>query len=733
MPLQHTNKVDLSKRFVTEGLLAGVCLMLLLVWVEHLGLFLFGAGMQHWVTTFSLPLWLLPGLAGLLLGLLVYAAREANRIRGGHARLAGFLLHMHKHLDAEGPFAQRMQHVLQDLCAQSKSIECARAILISRTEFSVVANRQKPYAQEPDAAGCGEAAWSVVSVSGGDGTDVRDEKHSACCESLWAYLSTEEAAAGQILVTGVCQSYSANPTQTLPHGHCFIPLLSHGVVEGALAMETEAHVQLHAVTREVLGMLGAALGGELAQERLRQQMHRLAHFDLLTGLLNRTQLLERLQQAFVATQSSRQWGAALLLDLDHFNPINDLYGYAAGDFFLRSMGQRFGVGLRKRDTVARYGGDEFVIVLEDLGLTQEAALRAVERVVQKLRLLASDLVKLPGGDASVSVSMGIALFPTPDQAGAEEILRQADIALHRSKESGRDGVSIFTAAMATDLRRRRAYDQPLRGALARNEFSLAMQAKCNAQGRIQGAEVLLRWEHPGLGPVAPDIFIPLAEESGAILEIGEWVLRQSCILLAQTAHLSQQYALSVNVSPRQLRQPGFASIVRNILEETGAPAPRLTLEVTEGQFLSRIDNVVQVLEEVRALGVRISIDDFGTGYSCLFYLQKLPLDELKIDRSFVQSAPKDANHAVLIDAILSITSQLGLDVVAEGVETRAQLEFLAARGCTRFQGFYFGQPQPVLEFLTALHSHNGDRQHETEMGLLAFRPLRADKADVRRQ
>lgn len=732
MPLQRNNKIVLSKRFVGEGLLAGLCLMLLLVGVEWMGLSWAGVGGQNWASISSAEFWMLPGLAGFLLAVLVYALREVNRVRGGHARLARFLLHMHRHLDEEGSFASRMQRVLQDLCVQSKAIPCTRAILIGRTEWPAGGNRQDPDAAQSDSSGCSEATWSVVGMANGGGTDAHDAEHTACCESLNAYLSSAAAAAGQILVTGVCPALSGNSARPTPHGHCLIPLLSHGVLEGALDMETEVQVHVHAVTRDVLDMLGAALGRELAQERMRLQMQWLEHFDPLTGLWNRAQLMERLQQAFLAAQGCRQWGAAVLLDLDHFNPINDLYGYAAGDFFLRTIGQRLSVGLRKRDTVARYGGDEFVVVLEDLGLTQEAALRAVERVVQKLRLLASDLVKLPGGDASVSVSLGIALFPTPDQAGAEEILRQADIALHRSKESGRDGMSIFTKEMATDLRRRRAFDQPLRGALARNEFSLAMQAKCNAQGGIRGAEVLLRWEHPGLGPVAPDIFIPLAEESGAILEIGEWVLRQSCILLAQTAHLSQQYSLSVNVSPRQVRQPGFAALVRRILEETGAPAGRLTLEVTEGQFLSRMDSVVQVLEEVRALGVRISIDDFGTGYSCLFYLQTLPLDELKIDRSFVQSAPKDANHAVLIDAILSITAQLGLEVVAEGVETKAQLEFLAARGCTRFQGFYFGQPQPVLEFLANLQSHEGPMPSPVEPGLLAFPQVRADKADVRR-
>jgi diguanylate cyclase (GGDEF)-like protein len=732
MPLDYTGKLAGSARFVAEGLLAGLCLAIGLLWSERHGDWAIGLGTEYGSAVAAMIFWCVPILTGVLLGLAIFALRELRRRLGVRARLAKFLLHMHRHLDAEGSFADRIQRVLQDLCAQYKSMVCMRAVLVGRAEEDAAAGMtQTPLANAAAASAAATGRWSVINASGGGELVEPGAQHTACCESLWEFLASPEAAAGQVRMTGVCHAISANATRAVLHRHCFVPLLCHGTLEGALVMEIEPSARLSGQAREALQVLGAALGGELAQERLRRRMQQLARYDALTGLQNRTQLLERLQQAFVAAQSSRQWGAAILLDLDHFNPINDLYGYAAGDWFLRTIGQRLGTGLRRRDTVARYGGDEFVVVLEDLGLTQEAAMRAVERVVQKLRLLTSDLVKLPAGDVSVSSSLGVALFPTPEQTGAEEVLRQADIALYRSKESGRDGVSIFTATMATDLRRRRAFDQPLRSALAKNEFFLVMQAKCNAQGRIQGAEVLLRWEHPGLGPVSPEVFIPLAEESGAILGIGEWVLRQSCILLAQTAHLNQQYSLSVNVSPRQLRQPGFAALVRSILEETGAPATRLTLEVTEGQFLSRIDNIVQVLEEVRSLGVRISIDDFGTGYSCLFYLQKLPLDELKIDQSFVQAAPKDASHAVLVDAILSITRQLGLDVVAEGVETKAQLEFLAARGCTRFQGFYFGQPQPVLEFLTALHSQNGEAPVAAGPGLLTFPQPRADKADVR--
>ena len=449
---------------------------------------------------------------------------------------------------------------------------------------------------------------------------------------------------------------------------------------------------------------------QLAATQARCDAEHLEFYDQLTGLPNRSMLLDRLHAAFQNTEKSRQYGAFLLLDLDHFKPINDLHGHPVGDEFLRVIGQRLVGGLRSRDTVGRYAGDEFGILLEDMGANPEIAARAAERVAEKVRSLIAKPVTLPDCRSEVSASLGISIFPSSSQINAHEVLRQADIALYRSKEVGRDCVTVFEAAMSSELREKRAYDQPLRGALERREFSLQLQARNNADGLRQGAEVLLRWEHPELGHIPPEIFIPLAEESGAILALGEWVLRQSCILLAQiallpqVAHLASDYSLSVNVSPRQLRQPGFVAMLRNILEETDAPPARLILEVTESQFLSNMDHVISTLKELRSLGVRISIDDFGTGYSSLFYLQKLPLDELKIDQSFIQSASHEPSHAVLIDTILTLSRQLGLAVVAEGIETKEQLDFLVDRGCTLFQGYYFGQPQPVAEFLATLDS-----------------------------
>ncbi len=560
------------------------------------------------------------------------------------------------------------------------------------------------------------------------GWNMASKRMSKIFPSFWWMLCS--VLTGAIFV-GVVYRIQSHPILGMSHaqahwlvaGFAGILLCGAGILGERVFRMRRDHIQL---SEQVLD-------SQVAAERAREEAERLAFYDPLTGLPNRRLLLDRLQQAFTDAQGSRQWGAAIVLDLDHFKPINDIHGHAAGDDLLRTVGQRLASGLRRRDTVGRYGGDEFVILLENIGSNREVALRAVERVAQKARLLVSRTVMLSGGPASISASLGIALFPAPDQANAQEVLRQADIALSRSKEMGCDGTCVFEATMALELRKRRAFDHPLRGALERQEFSLYLQAKNDAHGQVKGAEVLLRWEHPELGRVAPEIFIPLAEESGAILALGEWVLRQSCILLAQTAHLGMEYSLSVNVSPRQLRQPGFVAMLRALLQETEAPAFRLTLEVTEGQFLSNTEHVVTVLKELREMGVRISIDDFGTGYSCLFYLQKLPLDEIKIDQSFIQSAPNDPSCAVLIDAILVITRQFGLGVVAEGVESQAQLAFLVDRGCTRFQGYYFGQPQPVVEFLATLDStrdsHFGDQQQPVAIDALAHGREHADNTD----
>lgn len=441
-----------------------------------------------------------------------------------------------------------------------------------------------------------------------------------------------------------------------------------------------------------IGMFADIAEAKAAEDKIQ----RLTHNDALTGLPNRTVLLDRLDHAFKAAQRTGQFGAVSTLGLDQFKLLNDTHGHQAGDQLLKKVGQRLVNGLRANDTVARYGGDEFVVVLENLADTEEEATLAAAEAAEKIRALVANTAA-SSRDDRVTTSLGIALFPVSDQDTSLEALRHADIALHHCKKAGRDQACHYQASMAKEMGEAFSLNRALRDALQRDEFVLYLQDKTDALGRVLGAEALLRWKHPERGMVPPDVFIPLAEESGAILPIGEWVLRQSCLLLAQAERdrPAEEYSVSVNVSPRQWRHPGFVRMVEAVLRETSAPAARLILEITERQFLGDADDSIAVMDALHTLGVRISLDDFGTGHSSLSYLRKLPLDELKIDKSFVQTAPDDPNHAVLIDAILMIARQLGLAVVAEGVETKTELDFLVARGCGCFQGYYFSRPRPA--------------------------------------
>ncbi len=642
----------------------------------------FAAGLWVWITV----------LNGVLLSVVCILAGKIWYARRRSAIFASRMMQMEDALRLDASRQSHFSRILQTLFTLPQSGFKQGAVFlraIAGTEAHSTAENQ---AREPWVLVAAEVAGAVageLSVEGErDGEPDAEESKTPgpVMASLLTYLATPAAASGEVHISENCfcdpsrdlglgsEPDSKADLKVAPavcHGHYLVPLVCQGQVEGAIFLTRDGARFGKLDLMQFLQSLGRILGSQLAAMRAHRDADRLAFTDTLTNLPNRRRLLDRLQDALQNTQKSRQFGAFLLLDLDHFKPINDLHGHSVGDQFLRVLSQRLLEGLRRRDTVGRYAGDEFGIVLEDLGTNAETATRAAERVAEKVRALIAKPVSLPECRSSVSASLGLAIFPSPGQIHADEVLRQADIALYRSKEVGRDCCIVFEASMSSELRERRAFDQPLRGALERREFSLQREARSRADGQLQGAVVLLRWEHPELGHVPPEIFIPLAEESGAILVLGEWVLRQSCILLAQMAVLpyfstrAGEFSLSVNVSPRQLRQPGFVAMLQKILEETAAPPSRLILEVPESQFLSNMDSVISTLKELRSLGVRISIDDFGTGYSCLFYLQKLPLDELKIDQSFIQSATQEPIHAVLIDTILTLSRQLGLAVVAE--------------------------------------------------------------------
>lgn len=428
------------------------------------------------------------------------------------------------------------------------------------------------------------------------------------------------------------------------------------------------------------------------------EIYRLAYFDALTGLPNRRLFQDRLNKALAAAHRSGRWGAVLFVDLDQFKRINDARGHDVGDLLLKQVSARMTRHLRQQDTVARQGGDEFVVLLVNLAITQLVAVRLATRVAEKIRSALLKPFHIGDMDYYIGASIGITVFPKTTSESLDDLLREADTAMYQAKEAGRNTVCYFEPAMQETVQARFAMERDLREALTHGEMRLFLQPQVDHDRRLVGAEALVRWERPGHGLILPAAFIPLAEESGIILPLGHWVLEEACRLLSQFGAVGQAFHLAVNVSPRQFRQPDFVASVHDILQYTGADPARLVLEVTESLVIENIHDTVAKMMELNRLGIHFSIDDFGTGYSSLAYLKQLPLHELKIDRTFVQDAPTDPNDAALVETILAVARHLNLSVVAEGVETVTQLDFLKQRGCPFFQGYLFDQPLPWNQF-----------------------------------
>lgn len=434
-----------------------------------------------------------------------------------------------------------------------------------------------------------------------------------------------------------------------------------------------------------------------AEEKIRH----LAFFDHLTNLPNRTLLLDRLNQALVASERNGKYGAVLFLDLDHFKTLNDTVGHDHGDVLLKQVADILSRNVRQGDTVARLGGDEFVIVLEDLDADALLAARDVEVLAYKLLRALKQDYRLPKTTFHTSASIGGTLF-----LGAlgvvDELLKQADLAMYKSKEAGRNTFTFFDPSMAARLLARTSIDADLRQAIQEDQFQLYYQPQVEGQtGRIVGAEVLIRWRHPTRGMVLPGDFIQSAEESGLILLIGHWVLETACRQLAVWANqaLKKDLTLAVNVSVQQFKQPDFTEQVLAVIDATGANPYRLKLELTESLFAENIDDIIGKMFALKAKGVGFSLDDFGTGYSSLAYLSRLPLDQLKIDRSFVSDIDFSENNIVICAATIKLAHSLGMAVVAEGVESESQQYFLTTvHHCDFLQGYLYGKPQPLEVF-----------------------------------
>lgn len=432
------------------------------------------------------------------------------------------------------------------------------------------------------------------------------------------------------------------------------------------------------------------------RKKAEEAAQHMAFYDALTGLPNRRLMAERLLLALQASARSGQYGALLLLDLDQFKEVNDTMGHGQGDTLLKQVGQRLHELVRQTDTVARLGGDEFVVVLGELGTDRTQALSCAGDLGEKVRRRLSERFDFNDFKVDVTASLGVVMFHG-DGEHVDELLKQADMALYRAKGAGRNCMVYFDPGLQAEVNARARLLSELRGAIEGEQLRVYYQLVVNGEQEVLGVEALVRWQHPERGMVSPADFIPLAEQAGLIEPIGHWVLETSCRqLVAWADHaVMAGWTIAVNVSARQFHHAGFVDEVRQVLAQTGANPHRLRLELTESMLHADLDETIARMAELQTLGVRFSLDDFGTGYSSLSYLKRLPLDQLKIDRSFVNDVLTDPNDAAIARTILSLADSLGLGVVAEGVETTEQLDFLVQHGCKAFQGYLFGRPVPV--------------------------------------
>jgi diguanylate cyclase (GGDEF)-like protein len=441
------------------------------------------------------------------------------------------------------------------------------------------------------------------------------------------------------------------------------------------------------------------MAGSLSQQRdviqrNTEALERQASHDALTGLANRHLLTDRLEQALIFARRAQRVTGVLVLDLDRFKTVNDSLGHSHGDLLLQAVAQRLSDCVRQGDTVARLGGDEFVLVLSDM-----ADVGDIVPVAQKILHTLSLPVRIGGQDLSASTSLGISVFPR-DGASADALLRQADTAMYRAKARGGNAMAFFTPEMNEETVERLRVEAGLRRALEQDGLRLHFQPIVDAvTGRILSAEALLRWQDPEAGLVSPLRFIPIAEETGLIVPIGDWVLREACARARawQLAGLGE-VPVAVNLSARQFSSLGLDASVAAALAATGCPAALLQLEITESMVMAQPEQALATMLRLKAMGVQLSIDDFGTGYSSLSHLKRFPVNKLKIDRSFVQDIETDPNDAAIVDAILVLAKKLGLRTVAEGVETEGQVAFLAALGCDEYQGYLFGRPCAPEQF-----------------------------------
>jgi diguanylate cyclase (GGDEF)-like protein/PAS domain S-box-containing protein len=451
-----------------------------------------------------------------------------------------------------------------------------------------------------------------------------------------------------------------------------------------------------------------------AEEKIRE----LAFFDQLTGLPNRVLLIDRVHQALNANIRNRSFGALLFIDLDNFKTLNDSLGHGMGDMLLKNAALRISHCVRADDTVARFGGDEFVVLLANLG-TQKAKAAALqaEAIGEKILAAFTEVFQLDTYEYPCTPSVGVTLF-SPEDRNVDELLKRADLAMYDAKSAGRNGLRFFDPAMQTMISARAALENDLREDLKKERLILHYQPQVDHEGKLLGAEALARWPHAQKGMVSPSQFIPVAESTGLILPLGALMLEIACRQLARWSAdpATERLTIAINVSALQMRQKNFVEQVRAIIEQTGANPHRLKIELTESTLVSNVDDLIAKMDKLKAIGIGFSLDDFGTGYSSLSYLKRLPLDQLKIDRSFVKDVLVDSNDAAIAQMIIALSKSLGLSVIAEGVETEEQYAFLAHQGQLNYQGYLFGRPLPPEDFERLARAFSPRRSATQERG-----------------
>ena len=514
---------------------------------------------------------------------------------------------------------------------------------------------------------------------------------------LWEHLMHPEDAVRvkQVFaaaLAGESATYQVEVRFRHKAGH-YVPVMSNGFILR----------DSHGTPLRVSGINADLTERKCTEERI----HRLANYDALTDLPNRRLLMDHLRQVLINGGRSGQFGALLFIDLDNFKALNDTLGHHVGDLLLSQVAHRLRGTVRASDTVGRLGDDEFLVVLEELGPVEADAAMAAEVVAQKVLFKLGDRYILGESEQRSTPSIGVALFGPASQS-AEDILKQADLAMYQAKAIGRNTLRFFDASMQAAVDERVALERDMRSSLELGDFMLHYQIQVTGNGCVTGAEALVRWRHPRRGLVPPNAFIPMAEATGLILPLGAWVLRSACERLAAWGRLPglSELTLAVNVSEQQFRQPDFVDHVLQIIDQTGASPTRLKLELTESLLAQDIEDISSKMMALREHGIHFALDDFGTGYSSLSYLKRLPLAQLKIDQSFVQEILTSPNDAMIARTIVALADSLGLTVIAEGVETADQRQFLVENGCNHFQGYYFGRPADaeVLERRVLLQS-----------------------------